>query len=103
MTPEAAKEHLLARRAELDAKLHKIEASLDQEPSKDFEDRATEREDDEVKEGLGNAGLLEIRQIDAALGRIEDGVYGECARCGNMISPDRLAVVPTTAFCRNCA
>ena len=62
MEADMFKERLLARRQELDTKLHKLEDSLDQEHSKDFAEQATEREDDEVKEGLGNAGLLEIRQ-----------------------------------------
>ena len=39
----------------------------------------------------------------AALGRIESGDYGFCAKCGGEIGEDRLDVVPFTPFCRNCA
>jgi len=92
---------LRERRQYLNAKLHKYEASLDREPPKDFEDRATERENDEVIEGLGNSGLMELRRIDAALKRIEDGSYGICPECGEDISPERLEVVPTAALCRH--
>lgn len=94
---------LQERRAYLNSKLHIYENSLDREPPKDFEDRATERENDEVIEGLGNSGLVEIRQIDAALCRIQNGTYGTCVKCGAKISPERLVAVPTAALCRNCA
>ena len=34
-----------------------------------------------------------------ALRRIESGSYGYCAKCGNAIPPERLAVVPETVYC----
>lgn len=97
------KDRLVARLAELDARLHKIETRLDQPGSKDWEDQAIEREDDEVLEDLGNAGLKEMELIRAALERIEDGSYGICAACGDDIAPERLSVVPHTILCRSCA
>ena len=93
---------LRERRDHLNGKLHRYEESLDREPPKDWEDRATERENDEVIEGLGNSGLLELRQIDEALRRIADGSYGICLKCGEDISDERLAVVPQAGLCRNC-
>lgn len=94
---------LEARLKDLDARLHGIEAELDETPSPDVEERATEREGDEVLEQLGNAGLVEIEQINAALKRIEDGEFGSCTACGEEISDERLSVVPHAAMCRNCA
>jgi RNA polymerase-binding transcription factor DksA len=94
---------LLERRSYLNSKLHALEDALDEEPSKDVEERATEREGDEVMEGLGSTGLSEIRAIDAALTRIANGTFGECVRCGNEISAARLETVPHTALCRTCA
>ena len=96
-------ERLRERQAYLDRTLHSIEDTLEEAPSKDFEERATEREGDEVMETLGNSGLAELRQIEAALGRVEDGSYGICVACGEDISPERLDVVPQTPRCRNCA
>ncbi|WP_416173452.1 TraR/DksA family transcriptional regulator [Cypionkella sp.] len=52
---------------------------------------------------MGNAGLLEIRRIKAALARIAAGDYGICAKCGQDITSERLDVLPDTPFCRNCA
>lgn len=103
MTPETAKETLLARRAEITQHLTEVEDQLDDEPSKDWEDRAVERQGDEVLEALGNAEADELKQIDAALARIEAGTYGECAKCGDDISAERLALLPATPLCKNCA
>lgn len=91
------------RLRELNRRLAEAETELDQPASADSEDRASEREGDEVLEGLGNAGLAEIRMIEAALDRIGDGTFGECAACGEPISEERLEAVPHAARCRNCA
>ncbi|GAA0309078.1 TraR/DksA family transcriptional regulator [Rhodovulum strictum] len=97
------KQQLLNRLAELDGRLHDIEAELDTHQSKDWGELAVEREEDEVLEGMGISGLAEVKQINAALARIEDGSYGYCVRCGEEISEERLDVVPATPFCRICA
>ncbi len=94
---------LKSRLAELTARLGAVEEELDQPSDPDVEDRATEREGDEVLEGLGNAGQAEIRMIEAALARIEAGEFGICVACGDPISEERLAVVPHAARCRKCA
>lgn len=104
MTPvEDRRKALLNRLAELDGRLHAIEAELDAEHSKDWDDAAVEREGDEVLEHLGQAGQEEIRRIRAALQRIRDGEYGYCAKCGEEIAAERLDVLPDTPLCRNCA
>lgn len=97
------KARLRARLRELDHRLIEIEEDLDQPQNPDFEDRATEREGDEVLEHLGEAGLLEIRQIQAALKRIREGAYGVCVACGKPISDERLDILPHTPRCRYCA
>ena len=45
----------------------------------------------------------QAEQIDAALGRLDDGTYGICARCGNPIGDERLAARPAAATCVRCA
>lgn len=103
MTPEQAKTHLSKRRKELLAELDHIEHDLDQPMPKDWEDRASERQGDEVLESLGQHDQDEIRQIDAALTRIENGEYGACMKCGADISAERLDILPATPFCKTCA
>lgn len=94
---------LKARLAELDTRLQQIETELDSHQSKDWEELAVEREEDEVLEGIGTSGLAEIERIRAALARIEAGEYGICVRCGAEISEERLDALPATPFCRDCA
>ena len=91
------------RLVELGVRLEAIEEELDSHQNRDWEELATEREGDEVLEATGNAGLAEITQIRAALGRIADGSYGTCVRCGESIAEARLDLLPWTPHCRNCA
>ena len=97
------KADLLARVAVLKGRMVGIEAELDSHQSPDWEDLATEREGDEVLEGMGRTGQAEMRRIVAALERLADGTYGICAKCGADIGNERLEVVPEAPLCRNCA
>ncbi len=94
---------LLERKAELERRLAKIEADLDATPAADVEDRASERENDEVLEGLGLSGREELRAIRVAMQRIDDGTYGTCASCKGPILPKRLDTLPFTSLCQTCA
>jgi len=97
------KTQLLQRKAELTLRLRNIETELDAHQSKDWAELATERESDEVLEGMGVAGKLELAMIEAALQRISAGEYGFCAACGEEISAKRLDVLPYTPVCKDCA
>ncbi|MBE9515775.1 MAG: TraR/DksA family transcriptional regulator [Proteobacteria bacterium] len=46
---------------------------------------------------------LELKQISAALGRIEDGDYGYCISCDEDIVPGRLELNPSVPLCVTCA
>lgn len=94
---------LQARYAELEKRIAAVEDELDSEHSSDWEELATEREGDEVLEGVGNSAQQEIRQIEAALERLDSGEYGVCTNCGDPIPEERLNILPYTPFCRNCA
>ncbi len=100
---DARKSMLEGRLVELGARLHQIDEELDSHHNPDWEDLATEREGDEVLEASAVAGLVEIPQIHAALRRIEEGSYGVCARCGEVIAEARLDSLPWTPLCRGCA
>lgn len=94
---------LKARRAEIAGELSEIEQALDAPMPKDWEDRASERQGDEVLESLGHVEMAELKRIDAALARIDAGTYGICLKCDEPISDARLAVVPDAALCKSCA
>jgi len=44
-----------------------------------------------------------LRQITAALKRIDDDEYGFCQSCDEAINPKRLEVDPTAVLCISCA
>lgn len=94
---------LEARLQELGTRIQHIDEELDSHNSKDWEELATEREEDEVLEGMGLSAQAEIRMIKAAINRMDAGEYGECVDCGDEINHDRLDVLPYTPFCQVCA
>lgn len=102
-SPAVRREQLLHRQGFLRHRMDRIESELDTHDAKDFEEMATEREGDEVLEDLGASAQHELRMIEAALKRIEAGEYGECTRCGEPISEERLDLLPATPFCASCA
>jgi DnaK suppressor protein len=51
---------------------------------------------------LLNHETVLVRNLRAALRRIEDGSYGLCAQCEEGISPKRLAAVPWAERCIKC-
>ena len=44
-----------------------------------------------------------LDQVEAALERIENGTYGNCAECGARIPKARLKAIPYATFCVKCA
>lgn len=43
-----------------------------------------------------------LREVIAALRRIDDGAFGACVRCGGMIDVKRLAALPWASCCLPC-
>ncbi|WP_343079505.1 TraR/DksA C4-type zinc finger protein [Ostreiculturibacter nitratireducens] len=97
------KAELESRLASLESRMREIDSELESHSSKDWEEMAVERETDEVLEDLGVSAQQEVRMIQAALQRIEEGEYGYCTQCGSEIGEERLDLIPATPFCRNCA
>jgi RNA polymerase-binding transcription factor DksA/uncharacterized protein (DUF302 family) len=46
--------------------------------------------------------VAELEAIDAALERLDSGIYGRCVDCGATIEPARLAKSPEVARCLSC-
>lgn len=62
----------------------------------------------EIEQVSKNLALKEhlerlLAQIEAAVHRIEQGVYGMCERCGQVINPERLEALPYATTCLGCA
>ena len=43
------------------------------------------------------------KTLKQALASVDEGIYGTCELCGKPIHPDRLAVLPDTRLCIECA
>ena len=56
---------------------------------------------------LDQAMLRDLKKrvdgLKRQLSRLSQGTYGICERCGSPINPDRLAVLPDTTLCIECA
>lgn len=106
MDTEAVRARLLRRREELHRRESGAKADLRHESdplSADFAEQVTQRESDEVLDAISESARGELRQIHSALRRLDAGCYGTCAVCGEPIEPGRLAAVPYTDRCRQCA
>src|SRR5579872_2454975 len=44
----------------------------------------------------------DLKEIEAALGKIKKGTYGKCERCGKPIETKRLEVKPSAIYCLKC-
>lgn len=54
-------------------------------------------------EPLPESVRQELREIDAALGRIADGRYGACLACGGPMGLQRLRALPEARYCLSCS
>jgi DnaK suppressor protein len=73
-----------------------VERSADE---MDQSERSAEREFAIL--GLNRRSEL-LRNIQAALRRMEDGTFGACSNCEEAIGRNRLVAVPWTPFCIRC-
>jgi DnaK suppressor protein len=92
---------LEAKQAELEQVIRNREAiTIEKSPDAlDEVQHAAEREL-AIRNLDRESGLL--RNVRAALRRIDDGSYGVCLHCEEDISPKRLNAVPWTPFCIQC-
>jgi DnaK suppressor protein len=69
---------------------------------KDFADIASDDMDRKMIEAIGTQEMKRLRQIDAALSRIQQGKYGLCMKCGRKIPHERLEAIPYAMLCVEC-
>lgn len=101
---EHFKNKLTSLKSEMTQRINAIDKDIRHEGmSSDWTEQATERENDEVLESLGNASVDELRMINNALQRIDSGEYFSCSQCGEDIPPSRLELLPFTTHCVDCA
>ncbi len=101
---EHFKSKLLALKDELMQRVNAISKDIKHEDmSSNWTEQATERENDEVLESLGNSSEQELLMINNALKRIDAGEYFSCITCGEDIPAERLELLPFTTQCVSCA
>ncbi len=105
--PEAARATLIARREEL---LRLVESSAEARRTVELDQSRVGRlsrmdalQSQAMSVETDRRRKVELQQIAAALGRIEDGDYGFCLGCGEAIAARRLALNPTAPTCIDCA
>ncbi len=103
MSHEALRAELEERLGRLQSRLAKVKQEVTRAHSGDSAEQAQERENDEVVDAIGNETAQSIRDLQAALARIEDGSYGLCERCGEEIAAGRLEAIPEATRCISCA
>ncbi len=68
----------------------------------DIVDKASSSYTKEFMFSRSNQERLFIQAIDEALERIEDGSFGECSNCGEIVNRKRLEAVPWAKLCLAC-
>ena len=94
---EAQHTDLLERIAKEEAGLH---APVETTP--DLFDLAQDYVSRERRSAMLAQSRQQLEQIELALKRLDDGTYGQCGRCGSVISPARLQVLPYATTCVKC-
>ena len=69
---------------------------------KDSVDMSLQDVNREIAFRLGERESQMVADIDQALLRIDEGTYGECARCGKPIDERRLDAMPTARYDAAC-
>lgn len=96
---------LLEKKAEISSEMLKNKDAGEEnaeEFTQDIADKATSAYTKEFLFSLSDSERVMLNQIDQSLERIEEGTFGACTHCGNMMSEKRLAAVPWTPYCLDC-
>lgn len=76
---------------------------MDQERVRgDSLDESTQEQGASTELRLRDREKLHMHEIEDALARLAEGVYGECESCGDLIPPKRLKAYPTARLCVTC-
>lgn len=97
------KKHLEALKAEAEARL-KDKKNMDMPEAEvgDPIDVAGQSMDKEILFELSGNSHNTIGQIEAALRKIEKGIYGRCELCRQPIPKKRIKALPFARYCVNC-
>ena len=100
---EQQKQALLDKKEDLISRLSFFsDEGKNTERKGDSSDLASTSRDEELNFLLGDRERQELKVIDDALKRFEDGSYGICEGCGERVSHKRLEALPFARHCLDC-
>ncbi len=112
MNKQAIKEKLEQEKVAIEKQLTTF-ANKDPKVKGDWDSRFPKFDDDvegaanEVEEYSSRLPVefsleIRLRDINAALEKIEQGKYGQCEKCGKKIEEEKLEIYPAARFCTKC-
>ena len=102
---EYFKKALLDRKIKLETNLSSTSAEMSEmrrNELKDEGDHAAMSLETAVDNAILGQQSKELAEIELALGRIENNLYGECEMCGEEINIERLKVKNFARYCITC-
>ena len=98
------KESLLKKRAEILAEGGgKPQTTMDNNTRQgDLADKATGTNEVHIQLKIKQTDAKILQAIEEALWRMEQGTYGICRDCGEVVAPGRLNAIPWTRVCITC-
>jgi DnaK suppressor protein len=91
---ETERRHLLVQIDELT-----VGGEIDLDFDDDFADRGQVAGEQGENQVLARTLQTQLTMVERAISRIDDGTYGTCAVCGELIGKDRQAALPATDRC----
>ncbi|MGI5863883.1 MAG: TraR/DksA family transcriptional regulator [Myxococcales bacterium] len=102
-TRERFRQRLQRRRRELVAARHAAEQGVvevrEGRTDPEYEEAAQADHVEYTLREFSDARRRELLQVDAALARLDAGIYGTCVECGGPIELDRLEALPYALRC----
>ena len=81
---------------------HHNKKSNEVEQMADISDDAARSYGRKLQGDLEEHEWVKLKQVEAALKKVEDGEYGVCGQCKQEILETRLEIMPYTEFCIHC-
>ena len=100
---EKIRKNLLALQSELQQRLGQAQSEERHEVEEHEDTTAQLWQASEIRDGMNDEAVSELRDISRALARLDAGDYGICASCGEPINPARLEALPYAERCISCA
>jgi RNA polymerase-binding protein DksA len=99
------KAKLLERQQDLEARIEELEMNAEREQASrepTYADQAQDLLRHERRMASIDQAKAQLEQVTAALGRLAEGSYGVCQRCGKPIASGRLEALPQATLCVEC-